>query len=96
MKFIACLITYVLEFSILSFYTYITFSIKATLKSKLAIIGALVIWLSFIFNIVYTGMLGWNLTPSSDLESLLDSICTLFLFIGAIIWFIGIKSSKTK
>ncbi len=96
MKFIACLITYILEFSILSFYTYITFSIKTAIKSKLTIIGVLIVWLSFIFNIVYTGILGWNFTPASDLESLLDSIYTLLLFIGVIIWFIGIKSSKTK
>jgi hypothetical protein len=31
-------------------------------------------WVTHIFNIVYTGLLGWNAHPGSELEQWLDNI----------------------
>lgn len=41
-------------------------------------------WVTFVVNIVYTGLLGWNWTPVTTLESALDIVATLIMMLAVL------------
>ncbi len=47
--------------------------------------GLIILWGSFIFNIIYTGLMGWNRKPASDLERWLDIISISGFFFAIVI-----------
>lgn len=96
MKLAACILVYLFIIGIWSLATHFTFKWNWYKQSKLTIYGLIIIWISVIFNIVYTGMLGWNFTPASDLESLLDAITFVLQMAGLIIWYVGMTKATIK
>lgn len=37
---------------------------------------AITMWFFILFSMVYTGIMGWNMTPESELELFLDNVTT--------------------
>jgi hypothetical protein len=60
------------------------------------ILFLVVFWSFHVFNIIYTGMMGWNSTPGSQLESQLDMICNAGIFTSLVILFRALYTKGGK
>jgi hypothetical protein len=58
--------------------------------------GIAIVVLSFIFNIIYTGFLGWHSVAGSTLEWVLDILDGIAFYYGIYLMFADIRFSKIK
>lgn len=57
-------------------------------------VSGIIFWGSHVFNIVYTGIMGWNMTAQSDLERWLDTLSMSATLLSFIMFIIGYSSAK--
>lgn len=81
------ILIYLVTFVFYGFITLAIFKLKLHKKSKLFIVGLVLIWVFTIFNIVYTGIMGWNMFPATELEEFLDAVTFTGTFVGFAIFY---------
>jgi hypothetical protein len=96
LKFLASLLIYIGSFGLWGWATYGAIKFNWIKRSKHFLVGLTLVWLGLIFNIVYTGLLGWNFTPASDLESVLDGVTFMIQTFGIVLIYIGIYKIYKK
>lgn len=88
------LLIYLVTFVFYGFITYVTIKVGWYKKSKSFIIGLVLIWIFTIFNVIYTGIMGWNMLPASELEGFLDAVTFVGSFTGIVIFYYGLLKTK--
>lgn len=97
LKLLSSLLIYLVESVVFGTLTYFMIYILSykNWRPRTTLIGLCLLWVGFIFNIVYTGLMGWNFTPASDLEAFLDSITFVIAVLSLGLIYIGLnKISK--
>lgn len=86
---------YVLMAVIVAFLQFVIFNFLYELKNKTKFIfAAKLFWSMYLFNFIYTGLLGWNWEPVSFLESTLDMITGTLMVIAMFIWYGAFEPKK--
>lgn len=78
-----CIIALIIQTFILAVFTYFSKTAKRH-QNRLFIASYVVMWFFCIYNIVYTGILGWNIYPVTPLEEKLDNIFIAGFLTGVI------------
>ena len=58
------------------------------------VVALSIFWILHIFNIAYTGILGWNMHPATKLEENLDTITMAGMITSWIMLFHGVLKTK--
>jgi hypothetical protein len=91
-----CILMYVLM-SLTAIYYGLSFykSLKKVNQHKSVhfVMHLITFWSFHIFNIAYTGYLGWNLTSQSALESRLNVIANTGIFLSGIMLFLAFRAA---
>lgn len=78
--FAATVTVYCIQFLIIVFYhIFLYIGAQPHLNKKYYIAYVVSFWTVCIVNVTYTGMMGWNLHPASELERFLDNVSTALL-----------------
>lgn len=80
---ILCVLAFAWQTFLLATITYLSRN-HPRCRNDVFIASFVVLWFFNIFNIIYTGVLGWNLNPATLLEEKLDIITSAGFITGAI------------
>lgn len=95
--FVYCVLSYSFMSLIFGTWQLLTYKVKKDVLDKLHFRFSIVtFWLIHIFNIVYTGLMGWHRSPGSRLEQSLDNVTIAGYFLSFIMYMVAARVGKQR
>jgi hypothetical protein len=96
-----CIMYYIIESLIISSFLYFRLYKRGFFKANSPQSDRLIFWsglfvFTYIVNMVYTGLMGWNLKPGSELESQLDTACSIIQLVAIFMFFMHYAGAKIR